>query len=138
MKELVKKYQCCGCVADGEGCYEKEDWGIGCKKHCAGTRANNNVGRFLLGVPKGFCRFGICEESKTSVFENITQQSQDYAYDKFNVPVWKFLDGDMCFVRGLKPRLNEPFLHIIANMTRKDFETINCLEINKEDIEEMD
>jgi len=57
-------------------------------------------------------------------------------YDKFNVAVWKHLDGHgNTLVRGLMPRLNQPFVHIYEGDQR---DKISCLEITQEDINEMD
>ncbi len=136
--KLVEAYQCAGCVGDGEECFKKDIIGIGCSKHCAGTRGSPNIGRFLLGVPKGFNRYGINEKTYTLIFEDLKQKIIQYPYNKFNLPVWKYLDRDVCFIRGLMPRVNEPFLHIIGNISKEDFEDIRCLEITKEDVEEMD
>ncbi|GAG82670.1 unnamed protein product [marine sediment metagenome] len=118
--------------------FEKDTNGIGCSKHCAGTRILPSIGKVLLGVPKGFNRYGINEKTQMVIFENFVQQNQQYSYDKLNVPVWKYLEEDTCFVRGLLPRLNEPFLHIIGNITKEEFNSINCIEITKQDLEDMD
>jgi len=57
-------------------------------------------------------------------------------YDNFNVPCWKHLDKHgNTLVRGLKPRLNMPFLHIYLGDVR---DQVECLEITKEDIDNMD
>lgn len=136
INKLVKKYQCMGCVGDNEGCFKKDTLGIGCEKHCAGTRIIP-LGKILLGITKGFTRYGICEKSQMVIFQDLKQQNQQYSYDKFNIPVWKHLEDTTCFIRGLMPRVNEPFLHIIGDMTKEEFNSINCLEITKEDLEEM-
>jgi hypothetical protein len=57
-------------------------------------------------------------------------------YNNFNRPVWKHLDKHgNTLVRGLMPRRNEPFLHIFLENC---ISQIHCLEISKDEIDEMD
>ena len=139
MKEKIKKaienYQCSGCVEGSNiECFKKSDSGVGCGKHCAGTRMSN-AGRIFLGMPKGFCRLG--QDKKFPMEINIFEKLEDgWGYDKLNVPVWKYLDEHgNTLVRGLSPRINKPFLHVFLE---DSIPTINCLEITKIYIDEMD
>lgn len=132
IKKAIKEYQCSGCVsADGFSCYEKNDIGVSCGKHVAGTMISN-IGSIFLGLPTGFNRLGPCKETRITIFE----ADNPYQYDKFNIPVWKYKNenGDV-LVRGIMPRVNYPFVHIILQGGIKQ---INCLEITDKDIEEMD
>lgn len=129
----IEEYQCPGCVCGSDTeCYEKGD-NLECKKHVAGTMAMPHIGKFLLGMPTGFCRTGNIEEFKVYIFENL---SKGWGFDKFNVPVWKHLDKNgNTLVRGISPRINAPFLHVVLGDCMDD---IDCLEINQSDIDEMD
>jgi len=130
---FVKEYQCIGCVSGGN-CFEKDPYSESCDKHCAGTLATG-IGSFFLGLPKGFCRKG---ESplKVQIFKTFSDLQKSWAYDKFNVPVWKHLNAQgHTLVRGLSPRVNTPFLHIVLENC---ISQIDCLEITSKDIEEMD
>jgi len=134
IKKMIEIYQCPGCVCGSDiSCYEKSD-GLECEKHVAGTRMSN-VGRFFLGMPKGFCRLGACENTKISIFENF-EDKPGWDYDKFNIPVWKHLDKyGNTLIRGLCPRTNYPFLHIFMGNC---LDKIDCLEITQKDIDGMD
>ena len=74
--------------------------------------------------------------SWTKKHNTIFYEDNENYYDMFNIPVWKYLDEHgNTLVRGIMPRRNEPFLHIyIGNCIDK----INCLEITKQNIDEMD
>jgi len=132
-EDAVQEYQCSGCVNGSyPDCY-KTGGNLACDSHCAGTMASGGIGRFFLGLPKGFCRLGFCDKTKISIFEHI---KDGWGYDKFNVPVWKYLDKHgNTIVRGMCPRINAPWIHIYLGDFLKD---INCLEITQEDIESMD
>lgn len=138
MKEKVKKaieeYQCSGCISGHNiECFEKCDTGIGCGKHYAGTHIMPMVGKIFLGLPKGFNRLGKTDDMKPYIFNDLNGCGK---YDKFNIPVWKHLDKNgNTIVRGLKPRLNTPFIHIIL---KDSLSEIDCLEITNKDLEEMD
>jgi len=95
-----------------------------------------NVGKFFLGMPKGFNRIGD-SDTKINIFPNQTAQIKLWGYCKFNIPVWKYKnDKGHVFIRGLCPRINMPFLHIILDCP--DFDKINCIEITDKDLDEMD
>lgn len=129
----IKEYQCSGCTCGHNlECFEQNDQqGVGCGKHSSGTIISY-IGNIFLGMPKGFNRLGHQENLKPIIFNNF---NENY-YDMFNIPVWKYLDEHgNTLVRGIMPRRNEPFLHIyIGNCIDK----INCLEITKQNIDEMD
>lgn len=90
------------------------------------------VGKIFIGMPKGFNRCGPAEPPTPIV---ILEDNIDF-FDKFNVPVWKYLDKHgNTLVRGLSPRVNMPFLHIYLKDIR---EKVNCYELTKDDVEGMD
>jgi len=131
--EAVQEYQCIGCVNGSyPDCYKTND-NLACNSHCAGTMASGGIGRSFLGLPIGFCRLGVCDKTKIYLFENI---KAGWGYNKFNVPVWKHLDKHgNTIVRGMCPRINDPWIHIYLGNFLKD---IDCIEIMQEDIEDMD
>jgi len=135
IKKAVEKYQCAGCVnGRGISCFlENPQGGVGCGKHYAGTLMSN-VGKLFLGMPKGFNRLGDSPDLRPTIYE--TLESSDWGHDMFNVPVWKFVSKEgHTFVRGIMPRLNEPFLHVfLENCADK----IDCLEITQDDLDNMD
>jgi hypothetical protein len=137
--KAAEEYQCPGCVCGSDReCYENVDtFGVQCSKHVCGTTIMPVVGRIFLGLPTGFCRLGTkVENQKLSIFKDMDDLHKGWTYDKYNVPVWKHLNssGHM-LIRGLSPRTNEPFLHIILDAKLDD---INCMEITSADIAEMD
>ena len=131
IKEAVKEYQCSGCVnGPFEKCYDKEVNDAGsCQQHCVGTMCIG-IGQIFLGMPKGFNRLG---EYKTRIF--IFNEPVESS-NKFNIPVWKHLDKfGNTIIRGFRPRLNEPFIHIyLGNFISE----INCYEVTEEDLKNMD
>lgn len=137
-KEIVERYQCPGCVCGGDiSCFEAQESknDLSCAKHVVGTMATG-TGKFFLGMPKGFNRLG---DSKVeiNIFPNQEAQIKEWSYCIYNIPVWKYKNKDgHVFIRGLRPRTNMPFLHIIIDCP--DFDKINCLEITDNDIEFMD
>lgn len=135
IKKMVETYQCPGCVCGSDAsCYKKGD-GLECKAHVTGTQMMPCIGRIFLGLPKGFCQLGACENTKISIFFSF-EDKPGWDYDKLNIPVWKHLDKNgNTLVRGLCPRINYPFLHIFMGDCR---EKINCLGITQLDIDEMD
>jgi hypothetical protein len=141
---IVKECQCPGCVGIGSNCFDNNGPGIQCDQHTPGTMISR-IGQIFLGMPKGFNRLGPDGSLKMKIYESQKSQEENFSYDKYNIPVWKYhLKGqpvsdneltDLVFVRGLSPRINCPFLHIIVN---GDIEKINCYEVTEEDIENMD
>jgi hypothetical protein len=134
IKIAIEEYQCSGCVIGGDTtCFESrgEGYGCGCGKHCAGTYVYPLVGNVYLGMPKGFNRLGEFEKMKPNIYETF-----DDHYDIFNIPVWKYLSKDgHTFVRGLRPRKNEPFINIFLENC---MDKIDCLGITEEVREAMD
>ena len=130
--KAIQEYQCVGCVnGPYPDCY-KTNGSLACDKHCAGTTVGG-IGRVFLGLPTGFNRLGISDETKVHIFLTL---KDGWGYDKFNVPVWKHLDQyGNTLVRGMCPRLNAPWIHIFLNDFIKE---IDCLEISHADINEMD
>jgi len=130
---FIKEYQCIGCVS-GDDCFEKDPYSESCNKHCAGT-IGSGIGKFFLGLPIGFCRIGE-GKLKIQIFQTFSDLQKFWEYNKFNVPVWKHLSVQRhTLVRGLSPRVNTPFLHVILEDC---MEKISCLEITSKDIGEMD
>ena len=134
-KEAIEEYQCPGCVSGSDtSCYETNyQNNISCEKHCAGTMAMG-IGRFFLGMPKGFNRLGSSEHIKLKIYKSY--ESSDWKYNKFNIPVWKHINNKgHTIVRGMMPRVNEPFLHVFLEDC---MDKVDCLEITEEDILGMD
>jgi hypothetical protein len=100
-------------------------------------------------MPKGFNRLGPVDakdfrlwiyESWEAATEHRGKAPGDLTvtgpFDLFNVPVWKYLDEHgNTLVRGMCPRTNRPFLHIILG---DHLDKIDCLEITDEDLKGMD
>lgn len=135
VKKAIEEYQCSGCVAGGDiSCFKQNENGVGCGRHCAGTRLYG-IGLLLLGMPKGFNRLGDNSKLKPNIYETFESFDWD-GYDKFNIPVWKFLSPEgHTFVRGLSPRVNQSFIHIFLEDC---MDKIDCLEISQEDVDNMD
>lgn len=134
IKNAVETYQCPGCVCGHDiSCYQNsKSIGFECSKHVPGTTIFPTIGRIFLGMPKGFNRQGPYGDMVLCMFND----PKEYGYDKFNIPCWKYLDEHgNTLVRGLRPRLNESFLHVIIG---SHLDEINCLEITDKDREEMD
>ena len=131
--EAIQEYQCPGCVnGPWPECYKRSDHSESCDKHVPGTMMML-IGLVFLGLPKGFNRLGSCKDTKIDIFEHYTDC---WEYDFLNVPVWKYLDEHgHTIVRGIKPRLNEPWIHIFLNNHR---DKIKCHEITNKELEEID
>lgn len=131
--DAIENYQCSGCVCGSNiSCYEK-GINLECSKHVAGTRSMG-IGRVFLGMPKGFNRLGESDNLTIQIFNSFREK--DWTYDMWNIPVWKYLNGsNHTFVRGLCPRTNTPFLHVILEDCISD---IDCFEITEQHIAEMD
>lgn len=130
IKNAIEEYQCSGCVSGCDiSCFSPYGAGVGCGKHTAGTTIWG-IGNVFLGIPKGFNRLGESKNTKPTIFEKF-----ECEYDKFNVPAWKYLKDGHTFVRGIRPRKNEPFIHIFLEDC---INRIDCLEITETDIDGMD
>ena len=133
IKKAVQKYQCSGCICGYDiSCYSADSSGSGCVKHVAGTIISG-IGRIFLGMPNGFNRTGDDNHTtKISIFKTF---KNGWGYNKFNIPVWKYLYRGHTLVRGIRPRTNTPFIHIFLEDCRSEIE---CLLITDEDINGMD
>ena len=137
IKKVIETYQCPGCISGCDiSCYEKNEYSVACKNHRAGTLISG-IGKIFSGMPKGFnrlgCGFGNGENLKIYIFESVQEQK----YDKFNIPVWKYLDENgNTLVRGISPRINAPFLHVFIG--NEAMNRVKCFEVSEEMIEEMD
>ena len=140
ISSAVERYQCSGCISGSDiTCFKANETsgGVGCGKHLSGTTIIG-IGKVFLGLPKGFNRLGHLGNMKPVIFISFKEFAESgwKEYNKFNRPVWKYLDEHgNTLVRGLMPRRNEPFLHIFLEDC---ISQIDCLEITKEDIDEMD
>ena len=144
--EAILKYQVLGCVSDFDPTNFKQDGvGVEWSEHTPGTILFPG-GTVFLGMPKGFNKatlhyVGMEKDlshpcTRINIFEDHEQQNRLFKYDAFNVPVWKHLnDKGHTFVRGLCPRTNRVFLHIILEDC---LDKIDCLTITKEMQAEMD
>jgi hypothetical protein len=134
IKFAVEEYQCPGCISGSNtSCYKKSNNSVSCGGHMAGTVILSQ-GKIFLGMPKGFnrlgCSFGSEQQLKIEIHEKFNEE------EVFNVVCWKYLnEHGHTLVRGLRPRKNEPFLHIFLEDCR---EKIGGVEITKEEIEKMD
>lgn len=133
MKRLIEKFLCPGCVA---GCapncesYKEETlsgW-YTCGNHHPGTLILG-LGNIYLGMPKGFNRTGDLRREGKFVGVYVIPESlqTDDFFNDFNIPVWKTKEAGHTLIRGLRPRINQPFLMIWE--TQNNFEKIQCLEI---------
>lgn len=133
---MIETYQCPGCCIGGDVECVETGHNLECSRHVPGT-IGGGIGIFFLGLPKGFCRLGVSvsENYKIHIFKNL-ESVWGKGYDKFNIAVWKHLDEHgNTLIRGLLPRINQPFIHIIIGDHVKK---INCYEITKKDLTEMD
>ena len=132
IKDIIEEYQCPGCVGGSDiSCFKKADVGLQCDAHVAGIRMLG-AGRLFLGMPRGFNRLGGFDDFSLQIFNDLNT----WGYDKFNIPVWKYFDENgNTLVRGISPRTNAPFLHVVAGNHIPD---IDCLQLTKKDIEGMD
>lgn len=134
--QAIETYQVPGAVGNFDPInYNGQIGACGWDDHVAGTRYTG-VGKFFLGMPRGFNRVGIYEDMKLLIFGSYEQYNEYFDKKTYNVPAWKHLDEHKnTLVRGLMPRRNEPFLCVIIGNCIKQ---IDCLEISKKEIEEMD
>lgn len=138
--KAIETYQVPGCVNDYEEEKEKgleqDGAGVEWSSHVAGTSMTSPRGleSLYLGMPLPFSRLG---ESKTpiNIFKTWGQKEDVWKYNFTNIPVWKYLDEHgNTLVRGLSPRINRPFLHVILG---NHLDKINCYELTKEDINQL-
>lgn len=134
IKKAIETYQCPGCVCGSDiSCYKKGYY-LECASHVVGTIISD-IGRILLGMPKGFCRLGVCDKIEFFIFD--PEEAYDYIYNTYNIPVWKYLDRyGNTIVRGLSPRINNSWIHIYLENYIDQIE--NCIEITQADVDEMD
>jgi hypothetical protein len=134
MIEAIREYQEPGAATGFDPATATIDRGWA--EHVPGTIISN-IGIVLLGMPKGFNRIGPVGLTIRTLFIFETwEQCQSWPYHKFNVPVWKHLDSHgNTLVRGLSPRTNQPFIHVILG---DHLDKISCLEITEADLKEMD
>lgn len=131
--ESVKIYQCPGCVLGEDDCYKEcEGKSIECSSHVAGTMGSG-IGKFYLGLPKGFNRFGAQKKLQLKIYETQKDQEDEWKYDEFNVSVWKYKTNEgHILIRGYMPRINEGFIHVILD---GDYESIRAHKIDISDID---
>jgi len=145
VKDAIEEYQCPGCMAGSDiTCFKKDDEGLSsaCGNHRAGTAAVG-IGKFFLGMPKGFNRlgagFGGDKNLRIDMFETYDDswaKNDDAGYKKWNIPVWKYKNKNgHTMLRGLSPRNNSSFLHVILEDCMDKFD---CLEITQDDVDGMD
>jgi hypothetical protein len=137
-EQAVKEYQCPGCVLSPFECFEKSIYSNGCGKHSPATYISS-IGKVLLGLPRGFNRFGESSSLMVNIYKDINdfkQQYQDDGYNKLNVPVWKYLD-DNCntIVRVYLPRVSVASIHVFLC---NELKNIDCIEITDHDLEGWD
>jgi len=123
IKNAIESYQCPGCVVGSDiTCFEKADNDKGCNKHVAGTMIFPIIGKIFLGMSKGFNRIGSYNEMPLQIFEYY----EDFGYNHLNIPVWKHLnENGHTLIRGISPRINKPFLHVILEDC---MEKVNCID----------
>ena len=131
----VNEYQCPGCIYGGNECFKENEIGIGCKSHCTSTYIMG-LGKIFLGLDHGFNRLGRLPETQLCIFENHEQQKSVWEYDYLNMPVWKYLNkNNHVIIRGMLPRINEPFIHVILENC---IDKIECFEITDEHLKKID
>lgn len=126
IKEMVTEFQCPGCVCgirpDECSSFRLDPLGNGkasrCAGHVPGTRIVG-VGRFLLGMPKGFNREGSASDGKPgSLWVRLWPEPPPADFwDRFNVAVWAMEQDGYLFVRTYAPRINEPSVDVIKGGT---------------------
>lgn len=87
-------------------------------------------------MPVGFNRLGQHPEMSLIIEKTFVKE-----YDMWNIPVWKHLnENGHTLVRGLRPRKNEPFLHIYLEdcMNKIKCPEIDIHEVTQEEIDYMD
>ncbi len=122
---MVEEFLCPGCVAGNNtkcGSYKpvaKVEFS-GCANHCAGTNLIG-AGRLALGLPKGFNRYGLFAGPTKTLRDAIEghmvirlwPDGLVREYDAFNVPVWRYEEDGILFVRVFAPRVNASYVDVI-------------------------
>lgn len=120
-EQMVKQFQCLGCVtgSDPKSCdaFKLRDLGVGsgktCGSHVSGTMIFPTVGKFVLGLPKGFCR-----EGDGKLYVRLFPKGElTPKWDKFNVPVWAMEQEGFLYVRTYSPRVNYTYVDVIEDGT---------------------
>ena len=132
IKNAIEKYQCTGCVCGSDiECFQPGVC-LACSKHCAGTIVSF-VGKVFLGMPKGFDRLGVDNNLKLRIYK--FYENCGLIYNIWNIPVWKYLNKNgHTLVRGISPRVNQPFLQIFLEDC---VDKIDCIELSQDDINGM-
>jgi hypothetical protein len=109
LAEMVKKFQCPGCVRGSStecGSYTPND--AGCNAHVLGTLVLG-VGNIALGLPKGFNRPGFAGPDRPlsrMLIRLFPEKSRmPFEWDNSNVAVWALEKDGYLFVRTCMPRL---------------------------------
>lgn len=129
--EMVKEFQCAGCVIGGDtdcGKYTPyQDGTAGCMAHIMGTTTptKNGIVSFALGLPKGFNRGGRCWSDKhrwhSAMYIRLFPKGDTLpVYDFLNVPVWAMERDGFLFVRTAMPRMGEFAVDVIEDGKRAD------------------
>ena len=137
----IREYQEPGAVSDfDETDFKQNGTGVEWSDHCPGTMFFPG-GIVFLGMPKGFNKAqiaGTFETIKITMFaswENFLEAFR-YGYNFLNIPVWKYKnENGHTFIRGLSPRTNYIFLHIILEDV---MDKVDCLEITEEHLDQID
>jgi len=136
LEGAVKEYQCPGCVnGPYKECFIPSVDHQGCASHFPGT-VLMGLSSVFLGLPKGFNRLGFSDKTKVSIFESYESAKSVWKYGWLNVVVWKHLDDNgNTIIRGLSPRINYSWIHVILGDCIDKF---NCCEVTKEKMDEID
>jgi hypothetical protein len=90
---------------------------MGCECHVLGTIAFPQNVTWAPGMPKGFCRGGVClvhnrYHSKMAI-QIFTADDLPPEYDWLNVPVWCLVEDGFLFVRVAHPRRGDMRVDVI-------------------------
>lgn len=121
-EEMIDEFQCPGCVCgiSTKDCakykFEEDpsDKYFFCNGHVPGTNIGaHELGRFCLGLPKGFCRVGYTARTgyQSHVRLYISPEGL-HIWDKFNVAVWAMEKDGFLFVRTYCPRINISYVDV--------------------------
>ena len=124
--EMVSKFLCPGCVngTEPKGCpaYKldeaysgEEPYFFRCSGWSPGTFMGG-VGRFCLGLPKGFTRIGAVDLEIMKHYLRLYEGPEKRPkYDRFNIPVWAMEENGYLFVRCYSPRCNWFYVDVIKD-----------------------